>query len=201
MTLPPSPRLPYLCYLWITKRLQTFAPSIGTDHSALAGIFLVHPHGPTDVVMRMVARQAANSRFVMVITFAVGKAVRLKANVLKAWMRVSGNFRPCSVTLAAKVGGFFRGKSIQLCQLLGLTPFITVLQHIHEVRVHRTMTALALHAGGHIAQGKLFAVRRPCCMTPKTANLFIRTDLLRSCRQASNLAIPSVGPKPFNLLK
>src|ERR1700722_993828 len=59
----------------------------------------------TEVVVRVVARQAADARVVRVETLAARDAIRLEANVGDAWARLHGYLRPGTMTLAAKIRG------------------------------------------------------------------------------------------------
>lgn len=66
-----------------------------------------------EVMMRVMASQAADSCVVWVETFATRQPVGLKANIGDARVVLKGNFCPGSMTLAAKVGRLFRGEPDQ----------------------------------------------------------------------------------------
>ena len=60
-------------------------------------------------VVRVMAREAANSRVVRVVAPATRQAVRLEANVCNAQVTLQGNFFPRPVTLSAEVRHLLRG--------------------------------------------------------------------------------------------
>ena len=89
-------------------------------HRSYAGNFSVAMAGQTfrveihylrvEVVMRVVAGEAADTRVVRVITLAAGQAVGLKADVGNARISLGDDFRPGPVTLAAEIGSLVRGE-------------------------------------------------------------------------------------------
>ena len=70
-----------------------------------------------EVVVRVVASEAANARIIRVVAFAAGQAVRLKADIGDPGVSQRNHFRPGSVTLAAKVGCLVRGEPNQPMQV------------------------------------------------------------------------------------
>ena len=79
---------------------------------AMAGqTFRVEIHGlSVEVVVRVVARQAADPRVVRVIAFAAGQPVGLEADVGDARISLCDDFRPGPVTLTAEIGSLVRGE-------------------------------------------------------------------------------------------
>jgi hypothetical protein len=57
----------------------------------------------THFVVRVMAREAANSRVVRIVAFAARQPVRLEANIRYAQVALQGNFFPRPVTLSAEI--------------------------------------------------------------------------------------------------
>ena len=64
-------------------------------------------------VMRIVAREAADSRVVRVVAFASRKTVWLEANIRNAGIFLQCNLFPGPVTLPAEVGGLLGRHAVQ----------------------------------------------------------------------------------------
>lgn len=63
-------------------------------------------------MVRVMARQTANSSVVRIVTLAPRQPVGLEANIRYAQVALQGNFFPCPVALSAEVGHLFRGHSM-----------------------------------------------------------------------------------------
>ena len=70
-----------------------------------------------EVMVRVVARKATDSRVIRVITFAARQAVGLEADVGNRRVVLLNYFRPGPVTLATEIGSLVRGELDQLGQL------------------------------------------------------------------------------------
>ena len=98
--------------------------------AAVAGQALgveIHRRG-SEVVVRIVARQAADARIVWVVAFAARQAIRLKADVGNARVSLHGYFRPGAVTLAAKLDACSAESPISLCKSL-VAPALVIAGH------------------------------------------------------------------------
>src|SRR5690348_10081267 len=58
--------------------------------------------------MRVVTCETTDARIVRVVAFALRETIRLETYVGNAGAGLHGDFRPCAVTLAAKIGGLLR---------------------------------------------------------------------------------------------
>ena len=67
-------------------------------------------------LMRIVARGAADAPILGIVTFAVRKAVRLKAHVEDSAGAFCRDLRPCAMTFSAEVRHFAGRQSRQLAQ-------------------------------------------------------------------------------------
>ena len=64
------------------------------------------------LVMRVMAREAADSCVIRIVAFTARQPVRLEANVSNAQVTLQGNFFPRPVTLSAEVRHLFGGQSM-----------------------------------------------------------------------------------------
>ena len=79
--------------------------------------------------MRIVARQAADSRIIHVVTFAAGQAVRLEADVGDARVPLHSNFRPSAMALTTEVRYLLGGELVWLGFFFVLVQVVAVEQH------------------------------------------------------------------------
>jgi hypothetical protein len=64
------------------------------------------------LVVRVMAREAANSWVICIVALAARQPVRLEANVTNAQITLQGNFFPRPVTLSTEVRHLLRGHSV-----------------------------------------------------------------------------------------
>lgn len=114
------------------------------------------------------ARQAANSRVVRIVTLALREAVRLEANVRDGGVLLQGYFFPGAVTLSTEVRRSLRGESTEFEQHWRFLVRIVAL-HRGEVRSDRFMAVSALYSGSHFVQRELFTLDRVRTVAPKAA--------------------------------
>jgi hypothetical protein len=129
-----------------------------------------------EVVVRVVAGQAADARVVRVIAFAPGQPVGLEADVGNTGVRLRRYLRPRTVTLTAEIGGLFRRETNQLVQVLWWRRVVIAGHYCGQVRVDSLMTVTALHSWTQFVQSELLSLHRISRMAAKAAQLFIHVD-------------------------
>lgn len=68
-------------------------------------------------MVRVMARQAANSSVICIVAPAACQPVGLEANIRNAQRSLQGDLFPSTVTLSAEVRHLFRGQSMKLGQI------------------------------------------------------------------------------------
>ena len=135
--------------------------------------FWVEIHGlRVEVVMRIVAGQAADARVLRVIAFAPREAVGLEADVGNARIRLRRYFRPGAVTLPAEIGSLFCREADELVQVLGRRQVVVAGHHCGQVRVDSLMTVPALDPRSQFIQGELLSLHSMGRMASKATSAF-----------------------------
>src|SRR5580692_7180498 len=126
-----------------------------------------------EVVVWVVARQAADTCVVGVVAFAACQAIRLEADVGNTRVSLKSDFRPGAMTLTAEIRRLVRGEADQLVQVGRRRSVVITGHHRRQVRIDGLMAVPALNSRNQFVQGQLLSLNRISRVASKTTPFVI----------------------------
>jgi hypothetical protein len=111
-----------------------------------------------EVMVRVVAGEAADARIVRIVTLAARQTVRLKADVKDTRVPLLHDLCPGAVTLTTEIGSLFRGLPDQFMQTRGRRLLMIAGQHSSKMQVDSLVAMGALHSRAQLVEGQLLSL-------------------------------------------
>ncbi len=131
-----------------------------------------------DLLVRVMARCAADTGIVGVVALTAGKPVRLKPDIRDAEHPRASDLVPSAMALAAKIACVLRS---HLAEIFHSRQLKIALLDSRNVILRRSVAALALHAGRQRIESELITLQGLCRMTSEAADRLRASDR-PSCR-------------------